>query len=329
MTGTTAWVVGSGGLLGSGVRAALARSESSLSLWTPSPPAFSWAHADRLSEEFEDTARSFARDLRDPAGRWAVVWCAGAGTVGTSEDAMDREAALFEAFLEALGRALGPRPGTFVFASSAGALYAGCEALPVTEEAEPSPQSPYGRSKRRQEACLRAWAEARPGVSTFVARLTNLYGAGQNPSKPQGLISYLSRCLLHHVPAHVYSPLDTLRDHLYVSDAALLLRAGLERLAGAPSAAHVTKIVGSGRTATIAMILGIFRRIARHPSRIVCSESRAAALQPRRLVFRSTVWPDLALSTPTPLPEGIRAVHEAHLRLLQDGRLPPPPQARS
>lgn len=326
MIGSTAWVVGSGGLLGSRVREALALRGASLA--SPSPSPFSWSRPERLPEEFAAAARSFAGLLPDPPGRWLVLWCAGAGTVASPEPAMERETSQFAAFLEALGPALGSRPGTFFFASSAGALYAGCASFPVTEEVEPAPLSPYGHAKRRQEDLLRAWAAGRPSVSSFVARLTNLYGPGQNPAKAQGLISYLSRCLLHHRPAHVYSPLDTLRDHLHASDAAALVVAGVERLARASSAAHVTKIVASGETATIAMILGIFRRLARHHPRIVCSESRSAALQPRRLVFRSGVWPDLVLDRPTPLPEGIHGVHQAHLRLLQEGRLPPPPPAR-
>src|SRR5439155_18411404 len=126
-----------------------------------------------------------------------------------------------------------------------------------TEHPAPCHLSAYGRAKLRQEERLAAWAAARPGVSTLVGRISNLYGPDQNLSKPQGLIAHLSRCLLHHVPAHVFAPLDTLRDHDYAPDAAAQILRCIDRMARLAPPVRVTKLIASGQTASIGSILAI------------------------------------------------------------------------
>ncbi len=327
MRPAAAWVVGSGGLLGSSVARRLSREVPGVAAWT-APTRFSWGDISALEGELDAAMRAYLAVLA-PDSPWMVLWCAGAGVVGTPAEALEKETKTLELLLGRLDAAAGDRPGFFFLASSAGGIYGGSQEVPLTEESTPRPISDYGRAKLRQEELLASWAAARPRVSLLIGRISNLYGPGQNLSKPQGLIAHLSRCLLHHVPAHVFAPLDTLRDHLYAPDGASQILMGLERLIRLPPPVRVVKIVASGQTASIGAILAVFSRIAKRQPRIICAGIPARALQPSRLALKSTVWTDLPLPAPTSLGEGIQAVYAHQLRLLQEGRLPLPPAMRA
>jgi UDP-glucose 4-epimerase len=328
VTPTRAWVVGAGGLLGSSVVRALPRHLQGVAAWTPAAKTFRWHDPAALQAELGSAARDYLASLEQ--GRpWMVFWCAGIGVVGTPAAALAQETRALEVLLGHLGAASGSRPGYFFLASSAGGVHAGGGTMPLTEETPPHPISDYGRAKQRQEELLAAWAAGRENVSTLAGRISNLYGPGQNLSKPQGLISHLSRCLLHHVPAHVFAPLDTLRDLLYAPDAAGRIVTCMDRLVRLPPPVRMTKIIASGRTATIGEILAVFSKVAKRRIQTVCSAHAAGSLQPSRLLLRSTVWTDLAMPALTPLEAGILSVYAHHLRLFQDGALPLPPANRT
>ena len=156
-----------------------------------------------------------------------VFWCAGAGVVGTSQEALDAELSVLRGFLEGWH----PRDSAFFFASSAGGVYAGSAGPPFTEETTPVPLAPYGHAKISAEQLTREFS-ARTGVPVLAARISNLYGPGQDISKPQGLVSQLCRAQLTRQPLSVYVSLDTMRDYLYVDDAARMSVAALDALVG-------------------------------------------------------------------------------------------------
>ena len=309
-----AWVVGAGGLLGSHVAAALGAQA-----WAPGPGKVPWRDPEAAALALAERAGRFSAAVGP--GPWALAWCAGAGVVGASRETLAVETGYLEQLLGLLGTLLAGRPGKVLLASSAGGVYAGNPCQPLTEASRCMPMSDYGRNKLRQEDLLARWALGRPEVSTLVARISNLYGPGQDMGKPQGLIAHISRSLIHRTPVHVYVPLDTLRDYVYVADCAAQLAAGLARLAQSP-AEHVTRIFHGGETVTIAGILGAFARIAKGRPRIICAPSFRRSLQPARLQFRSTVWPDLEPRARTSLAVGIQRVFRHQLALFQQGRLP-------
>ncbi len=146
-----------------------------------------------------------------------AAWCAGVGVVGTTAAALAAETASFEHLLLLLRKHLSDVSGQILLASSAGGVYGDNPAQPLTEDSLCRPISDYGRNKLRQERLLLDWASDRPLVSVLIARISNLYGPGQNMDKPQGLIAHISRSLLHHTPVHVYVSLDTLRDYVFAS----------------------------------------------------------------------------------------------------------------
>jgi UDP-glucose 4-epimerase len=260
------------------------------------------------------------------ASAWRVYWCAGAGVVGTSAAAFALETAAFRRFLERVADepALRERRGLLLLASSAGGVHAGSRIQPITERADPAPLSDYGRAKLGQEELLTQLAGQLPLLSTISARYSNLYGPGQNLHKPQGLISQLARCAVFGSPAQIFVPLDTIRDYLYAEDAGLLSVDALSRLAELEPGAHLVKIIASEREASIAAVLGIFRALTRRNLRVILGVRSVAALQPRRLTFRSEVWRGRAARARTELVDGVARVYRHQLRLLQLGALPRP-----
>jgi NAD dependent epimerase/dehydratase family len=322
-----AWVVGRGGLLGSPVERALGRG-SDCDLWWPERPII-WGDRARFAESQSEAVRGFAaRVLSQAAPSWTICWCAGAGVVGTSADALALETASFGVFLERLGAepGLASRPGLIFLASSAGGVYGGSLEHRISEASRSCPISDYGRAKLAQEELLEAWVRVRQGVSTLIGRFANLYGPGQRLDKPQGLISQMSRCMIFGIPIHIFVSLDTIRDYLFSEDAGRMVASGLARLRreSATASRQVVKIYGSEREISVAGLIGAFRRIARRQLRVVLGLHRVGTQQPLRLLFRSQMWRDEDPSPQIDLFEGVHRVYQHQLLLFQAGRLPPP-----
>jgi UDP-glucose 4-epimerase len=302
------WVVGAGGLLGQHVRAASARSFTG--------PMVPWHDPGST----RTVLRQGIRDLFAQAGDagWNIAWCAGAGVVATDADSVDAERETFRAFvhdLADLGDEVGSAGtrGAVFFASSAGAVYAGSDGAPFSEGTPVRSRTPYGAAKLEMEGDVRAFAAA-SGTPAFIGRIANLYGPGQNLGKAQGLVSHICRSHLSGQPLLLYVPLDTMRDYLYVRDCAAVVVAGLSGIrqhrstsAGDAQPPVVTKILASGRSTTVAGLLGESSRLFRRRPRVVLGSSPAAAGQVRDLRLRSTVWPELDHLARTPLPVGLAA----------------------
>ena len=300
-----AWVVGEGGLLGSEVKQQLR-----CPLFTPRARV---AWSDPLPQLVENL-RAFFEQL-PPGSTWQIFWCAGAGVVGTSAEAMMAETSSLSGFLEALTPW---GPGQLFVASSAGGTFGQCEDQPLTERSTCQPVSDYGKQKLRQEELVAQWSARHPQAQVLVGRFSNLYGSGQNTSKAQGLISHLSRSLVCHRPIRLYVPLDTIRDYLFVEDAARRVLAALDR-ASELRAKFIVKIFASEQSVSIAGLLAIFSRLARRQPRVIAAASPLTAQQPGRLQFKSVVLPDA--SPGTELVVGVQRVFREHLRQLQAGTL--------
>lgn len=234
---------------------------------------------------------------------WRLYWCAGAGIVGTSQEALDSELAVMERFLSRWVPTVGEGCGVF-FASSAGGVYAGATGSPFTEATEAVAVSPYGWAKLRAEAAFEAFA-TRTGAPLLVGRLSNLYGPGQDLLKPQGLISQLCVAHLTRQPLSIYVSLDTRRDYLYVEDAAAMTVAALDEVAE-QGGSHA-KVLASERSTTIGAILGDLTRITRRRAPVVLGSSPQARYQVIDLRFRSVAWPPVSVHARTPLVAGMAA----------------------
>ena len=320
------WVIGGGGLLGSHLRLALHQRFPQAQLWRSTPPHFSWHDPARLATELEDAVAAFAATARELASPWAVFWCAGKGVVTSTAATLQPELSAWTQLLELLGPALaapgrGPS-GAIFLASSAGAIYSDDRGDFLTENSPPTASSAYGIHKLRMEDALRGWSAALPSVSCLIGRISTLYGPGQDLQKAQGIISHLSRCLIHRRAVEIYVSLDTRRDYLFVQDCAHEIAASTGRLLTARPGSTVTKIFAREELTTLARVVGVFFQMAKHRPLIACRQPRGT--QTVSLKFRSQVWRDLEGPRKTDLATGIHLVHEHQLALFRKGLLPPP-----
>ena len=234
--------------------------------------------------------------------QWEVYWCAGAGVIGSSAEELEAEIAVLGDFLAGWDPGAETTGRGFFLASSAGGVYAGSSGAPFTERTEPSPISSYGMAKLRSEEIATAFA-VRTGAALLVGRLSNLYGPGQDLNKPQGLVSQLCRAQLNRQPLSVYVSLDTMRDYLFVDDAAAMAIAGLDAVT--TRGRRALKVLASERSTTIGALLGDLRRITRKRPPVVLGTSPSAQFQVRDLRLRSVAWPWTSSLARTPMVAGI------------------------
>jgi UDP-glucose 4-epimerase len=324
MSSALFWVVGGSGFLGSHLRRALVQHFPSVRFWDSTPPHFSWTDPKQLAEELTHAVATFAAAVRKQGDSWALLWCAGTGVVTSSAAELNPEWSAWNRLLDLMGRHLAKHiPGSIFLASSAGGVYGRNVGQLLTEHSPAQPVFDYGTHKLGMEQVLQNWATAFPDVSCLIGRISSLYGPGQNLNKAQGVISHLSWCLIYRRPTNIYVSLDTRRDYLFVDDCAHSVAASVFRLmTERPSV--LIKIFAAEELTSLARILGIFFRMAKHRPLIVSQQQRATT-QPLSVKLHSVVWPNVSGSRKTDLATGIHLVHEYQLNLFRRGLLAPPP----
>jgi len=279
------WVIGAGGLLGGAlVRASRRRGGVSLHAIEHD---LAWGRNDLLAAQWDREVAAFAR-AAGRAGRWVIVWAAGVSSMSSNAASLDQESHALDLLLERLVSepALRATPGCLVLASSAGAIYGQSRENFVGEGSAVAPGTAYAQHKLQQEARLRRVVEAQPGWTALLARYSTLYGPGQARDKAQGLISQMARRIVANEAIHVYVPLDTIRDYLFVDDAAERTLDVLHDLRHRPGEV-VLKIIAAEQATSIAQLVGVFRRVSRRPVRLVTSVNNLSPLYVRCIRFRS------------------------------------------
>jgi UDP-glucose 4-epimerase len=291
------WVVGSGGLVGRHVVAALHASGSEV--MTTAVP---WADEDATVRVLTAEVERFATER---AGRpWALAWCAGAGVVATGEEALAAEVRVFERVTGALTASVhAGEDGVVFLASSAGGLYAGSAPAPFDELTTPRPLVAYGRAKLAMEDAVHRLA-ADTGVRAVLGRLANVYGPGQTLGKPQGLLSQLCLADATRRPLPVYVSMDTIRDYLYAADAARMVVRSVALARDEKAGTVVTKVLASGRPVTVGYLVSEARRVFHRPLRTI-PVGGAGAGQVLDLRLESRVWPEVDALAATPLAAGL------------------------
>lgn len=106
----------------------------------------------------------------------------------------------------------------FVFCSSA-AVYGEDMSLPLKEEGNLEPVSPYGINKMNGELYCRKWEDLY-GLSSIVFRFANVYGPRQHVSTESGVVSIYTTKLLRQEAISVFGTGDQTRDFIYAGDVA-------------------------------------------------------------------------------------------------------------
>jgi len=307
------WVIGSGGLFGSAVvRAAQSQDwpifEGSSIPWNDPHQAISVIRAD---------AARLAHSLRNDQS-WGIVWAAGRATTASTQAEADGELSLFTRAVDAIRVELDTHGnGAFLLASSAGAVYAGSENPPFDSNTTPKPIGIYGDLKRQQEITAEQVLGKR--MQVVVARIANLYGPGQDLGKLQGLISRIALAAINKHPLMMFVPLDTLRDYIYVDDAA---HWALHWITTASRTLNV-RIVASGSVTNLGYIINQMKQITRTQIPIAYGAHPSAAVQARDLRLIPDTSAEPTTVTTTSLPAGMKVVYTDILLRHQDGRQAP------
>jgi UDP-glucose 4-epimerase len=143
-----------------------------------------------------------------------------------------------------------------VFASSGGTIYGetgdhkNCIMDPL------KPICSYGVQKKVIEAYLEFYG-IKYGINYKIARLSNPYGLGQDPSKPQGVIPIFVNRLLNGEEIKIFGDGSNERDYIYMDD----LVEGLIKLGEYKGEEHIFNL-GFGKTHTLKEIIQIIENLS-------------------------------------------------------------------
>lgn len=284
---TIAWVIGSGGLLGSAIDRALRKRDVRI---YSMPHRFSWNDEVLLAQQLRNGVAAFADSIG--TNDWELYWAAGTGTMGSTEDCLKSETRAFSTLLDLIESEsrLIAKPGGIGFASSAGGVYAGVGSSPISEDTPVAPISAYGREKLRQEELVSSLCARHDTLKVLLARITTLYGPGQARGKRQGLLAHIARCILKRETIRIYVPYDTIRDYISADCAAEKIIWSLKSIPESSSSKTCIKIIASETPTTIAEILATYRKVTRQKFRTVSVVNDLTGLYHRRHVYQSTVF---------------------------------------
>ncbi|HLN44286.1 MAG TPA: NAD-dependent epimerase/dehydratase family protein [Candidatus Sulfotelmatobacter sp.] len=133
----------------------------------------------------------------------------------------------------------------FVLASTC-AVYGDPAALPVSEETDVKPISPYAESKLAAEKFALGFSE-RQMLDCVVLRFFNVYGPRQVMNDYSGVITKFLTAARHGLPLTVYGDGSATRDFVFVGDVVSAIMLCFEN----PSACCEVFNVGTGRATTV------------------------------------------------------------------------------
>jgi UDP-glucose 4-epimerase len=158
------------------------------------------------------------------------------------------------------------------FASSA-AVYGDVATMPVPEDAQCQPLSPYGIDKLASELALDYYANVH-GVATTALRFFNVYGPRQDPSSPySGVISIFSDRARAGKPLTIFGDGSQTRDFVYVGDVVRALAAAL-----ADGNSRAIANVGTGGEITVLELAKTIVELCGNRSQITHAPARSGEI---------------------------------------------------
>ena len=310
------WVIGRGGMLGSSVERRLGRKEKVFGKHFH----FNWSSQEESLQQMNDAVGQFSQLVADEP--WSLYWCAGVGTMSASEDVLRREEVVVERLLIALNSGLGSRVanGALFFSSSAGGVYAGSQQPPMTELTEVTALSAYGAQKLRLEEICKQFA-LDTGAKVVIGRIANLYGPSQNRLKGQGLVTSICQQALLRKPVQIFVGLDTLRNYIFVDDAAEVITRLARTAHLRPNASVVTKVICSRTNHSISSVLKECDSVFGFTPQIVLIRKQNEGVYPTDLRMKSVLELETDSFEHTPLIVGVSRVWEGLRREHQSDHL--------
>ena len=269
MSRSLVWILGKGGFLGSALVDECNR--RGYTVFNSYP--ISWPEPQSRLSQFRRNLHDFVRQQHD--GRRIIIWAAGESGVGGEEKSIDREFETFSDFVSVLTEIAGATGVSFYLCSSAGGVYAKSQQPPFDSLTVPAPQSHYGEMKLAMENL--ATNSIAPNTPVTIGRISNLYGPWIGTR--QGLINRLCRAALERSALNLFVPMGTMRDYLYISDAAQLI------MASQPSsiASSTVEVIASGISATVAQAISTVSSVAHRKVPVSIGTDKIASEQPEDL----------------------------------------------
>lgn len=292
------WIVGQGGLLGGAVSRATESNFVHLSV--------PWDEPDTATKVLDSELTRFVQAAGD--GDWSVIWAAGSGVVGSTPEELAAETQILSRLIVRMRDCRPTGRGVFFFASSAGGVYAGSSDPPFGESTAPRPLSPYGKMKLAQEDILRTTLQGY--VPLVIGRLSNLAGPGQNLEKQQGLVSQLCRAAVTRQPLNVFVPMETLRDYLYVDDAAAMVHILVENAVREQPTIPVLRNISSQRPVSVCTVVRTVQQVAHRMVRIALGTSPASVYHVRDLRICTEFPHEFQTVAITPFPVAVKRVYD-------------------
>lgn len=296
------WIVGRGGLLGSTVARAMGAKFAEL----PVP----WDNHDAAIRVLDSDLERFTREARDDD--WSIIWAAGSGIIGSTAETLAAETRVMSHLAARIRDSRPAGRGAFFFSSSAGGIYAGSTHPPFSESTTPRPLSPYGEMKLAQEEMLRISLDG--CAPLVIGRLSNLAGPGQNLLKQQGLVSQLCRAAVTRQPLNVFVPMETLRDYLYVDDAAALVRTLISNAVRDQPSKPVLRNISSRRPLSVCAVVRTVQQVAHRTVRIALGTSPSSQYHVRDLRLSTDFPHEFQNVAITPFPVTVKRVYDDILR---------------
>ena len=141
-----------------------------------------------------------------------------------------------------------------IFSSTGGAIYGHQSQLPVSEQAEERPLSPYGLHKLMTEHYFSHWSGAKKIQATNL-RYANVYGPRQDPNGEAGVVSIFVDKLFHGRPIEINGHGRQTRDFVFVHDVVAANLAAMNN--------HVTQPINisTGRETSVVKLAHILMRL--------------------------------------------------------------------
>jgi UDP-glucose 4-epimerase len=230
-----------------------------------------------------------------------VVWCAGQLLPSSPVSALTAIDDLSP--LVVCLRALVDRPDVrLVFISSGGTVYGPNAQRPTGEDEPLDPRTPYAAIKAASEHHIDHFRRQH-GLDGVVLRCSNVYGPGQRPGRPQGVIAHALDSVARDVPLELFADESSTRDYVYIDDVASIVHA-------CTTAANVPPVmnVACGVPTKLGDLVSIVQEVA---GQLVVTHipERGIDVDHSELDV-SVLRRFLPGFEPTPLPEGIAATWE-------------------
>jgi UDP-glucose 4-epimerase len=143
-----------------------------------------------------------------------------------------------------------------VFASSA-AIYGNTTQLPISEDHQTQPISPYGLQKLVSEQYANLFAK-QLGLSFIALRFFNVFGPRQLPDSPySGVISIFTTAMQQGLPITIYGDGMQTRDFIYVKDVAITFAKALT--VPFPAGSSIACNVGTGRVISLIDLVNMLK----------------------------------------------------------------------